>query len=670
MRARVTLAAVVLLAVLLAGSLHSADAQRTNKSPGPKTPVKKPGQKPSSKPSPKPSPAPSSDTPGSIANLNIIGRINGVALESLQANFRVPLSDMYNWLIIGNTQALARQQALQLKTDLASAVLVSKMFDQFATAYGKVYTPSQATLARQAFAANLKTIADINLNPASTFTASCNAYCDLDFASFQKQQLMDVSSLGDMPKGADDLPGADGVGPGDGGPAGGGGGRRALLQSWPPASVDWRAAGKLTPIRNQGGCGSCWAFAATAALEANYLIRFGSGPACDALDLSEQQIVSCANANEGYGGSKGCSGGWSTDALDYVYKRKQMTERRWPYTSSTGTCNRGMPGPGERIATGRTYYLSTAASEDRLKRWVAIGPTVIYFCVEDSFRWYTGGYYSSSTCGTCHNHAMVAVGYTATGANPHWIIRNSWGTGWGGWEFGYARVRMQGSTAGPCGLHQTAIAPTFQITETLASRCPPPPPSPPAPCKGFFCNIFDPNTEVKIDDSKITQFFRPSPPLPPPPCNTLLCKGLSDVVKTPISIGGGIGGLIGRHRRLGATDQATATATAAGAATAEQQQQDEEEMEVLELAEEQQEQEEMEQVEEEQEERGGDEARELIATGGLPEVDQQQQVAAAEEAAAATAATAAATAAAAAAAAATIVQQQQQQQQLSHHQAV
>ena len=89
---------------------------------------------------------------------------------------------------------------------------------------------------------------------------------------------------------------------------------------------------------------------------------------------------------------------------------------------------------------------------------VAVQPIAIYFMVDSSFTNYAGGVYTPTTCTTTTNHIMLAVGYDTTGPTPFWIIKNSWGGGWG--EGGYARVKMTGDYNGPCGMYGFAVYPS------------------------------------------------------------------------------------------------------------------------------------------------------------------------------------------------------------------
>lgn len=94
-------------------------------------------------------------------------------------------------------------------------------------------------------------------------------------------------------------------------------------------SIDWRSNNGVTPVRDQAACGSCWAFAAVAAIESSYLIKNKV-----ALDLSEQQLVSCSDIY----GNGGCNGGWPASALKYPLNYGMTTEAAYPYVARTGTC--------------------------------------------------------------------------------------------------------------------------------------------------------------------------------------------------------------------------------------------------------------------------------------------------------------------------------------------
>lgn len=100
------------------------------------------------------------------------------------------------------------------------------------------------------------------------------------------------------------------------------------LQSY-PSSLDWRQSGVLNPIRNQGGCGGCYAFSTVASLEALYKIKKGTLP-----QLSEQQLIDCSGSYGNYG----CSGGLMTNSFKYLQTYKSMNRASYPYTATKGTC--------------------------------------------------------------------------------------------------------------------------------------------------------------------------------------------------------------------------------------------------------------------------------------------------------------------------------------------
>jgi len=192
-------------------------------------------------------------------------------------------------------------------------------------------------------------------------------------------------------------------------------------------AIDWRAKGAVTGVKDQGQCGSCWAFSATEAIESTYFLATGQ-----LIELSPQQITSCDTTDGG------CNGGWPVRAYSYVAGAGGLErDGDYPYTSGgsgqTGSCmfNSG------RVVGGtapKTYYY-TDGSEGQLQSLLNIGPASVCLAA-DAFQTYQGGVLTS--CPGSIDHCVQAVGYDT--GNNFWIVRNSWGPNWG--EGGYIRIQM------------------------------------------------------------------------------------------------------------------------------------------------------------------------------------------------------------------------------------
>eukprot|EP01035_Chromulina_nebulosa_P018337 gene18337-24028_t len=206
-------------------------------------------------------------------------------------------------------------------------------------------------------------------------------------------------------------------------------GAEVVTITTPPTAtlVDWTSA-LTTPVKDQGYCGSCWAFSATAQIESDAIRTLGVQ-----YILSPEQITQCDST------SYGCSGGWTENAYNSVKKNGGITtEANYPYTSyygTTGTCQTGKT----NVVTVSSYY--TISGESQMASFVqSTGPLSV--CL-DANNWnsYTGGILSA--CGHSVDHCVQAVGVDAS-TGGYWKVRNSWGTSWG--ESGFIRLAYGANT--------------------------------------------------------------------------------------------------------------------------------------------------------------------------------------------------------------------------------
>jgi len=199
-----------------------------------------------------------------------------------------------------------------------------------------------------------------------------------------------------------------------------------LITDRQAASVDWRTHNCMQPVKNQASCGSCWAFAATNVIEFNTCVKTGKKVA-----LSEQQMVSCDKGNGA------CGGGWPPTAWSYIAKAGgQATQASYPYTSGSGSvaaCKFSTSMVGAKISTtAPTTYIKSGDTTTMMNVLSKKGIILVAMCVTNPFYSYKSGVFTDTTCGSQGaNHAVVAVGYGTLNGVPYWIIRNSWGTGWG-----------------------------------------------------------------------------------------------------------------------------------------------------------------------------------------------------------------------------------------------
>jgi len=194
-----------------------------------------------------------------------------------------------------------------------------------------------------------------------------------------------------------------------------------------PASMDWRSenGNYVTNVRHQQKCGSCWAFAMAGALE-SYVLRTRNMPGVD-LDLSEQVMLSCSGAGT-------CQGGQLN--ANFLQKTGLPAESAYPYTAADGTCSSAAAG-WQKTAYKIDGWGSVSQSLSSIKSALAsYGPLPIAMMVYEDFMHYKSGVYTYTTGKRLGGHAVILVGYNDQ--ERYFIVKNSWGTGWG--ENGFFRI--------------------------------------------------------------------------------------------------------------------------------------------------------------------------------------------------------------------------------------
>jgi len=225
-----------------------------------------------------------------------------------------------------------------------------------------------------------------------------------------------------------------------------------------PASIDWTTKGAVTPVKDQGQCGSCWSFSSTGAMESSYFNKHGS-----LQSMSEQNFVDCDNLKSG-GRDHGCSGGLMDNAFSWANKNGGIcSETAYPYKSGTtkteGTC---ADTSCKNAAFAPSSYTDVTPNSDSAMM-SALAQQTVAIAIDaesSSFQLYKSGVYNTA-CGTNLDHGVLAVGY-GTSTEDYYKVKNSWGTGWGDGGYIYlARGSSYNKGQGQCGMLMEPSYPNY-----------------------------------------------------------------------------------------------------------------------------------------------------------------------------------------------------------------
>jgi len=215
-----------------------------------------------------------------------------------------------------------------------------------------------------------------------------------------------------------------------------------------PTSVDWRDKGIVTPVKDQGQCGSCWTFGTTETIESYYAMKHG-----DIMELAEQQILDCTPNPNDCGGSGGCGGGTAQLAMDRIIAMGGITtEWQYPYTSYFGTAEACKFSSDNKTQNPMAQLLSwvrlpTNEQDPVVQALANIGPLIINVDAGSWANYETGIYDGCNQTNPDIDHVVQLVGY----GPDYWIVRNSWSSLWG--ESGY--IRLKKPSVVPCGTDLT-----------------------------------------------------------------------------------------------------------------------------------------------------------------------------------------------------------------------
>jgi len=285
---------------------------------------------------------------------------------------------------------------------VAAAAAADPSFQEWAKQYG--FNGDDSAL-EQNYAANLEELAKVReAHPEAKFAV--NQFSAMTWEEFEEQML----TLKEDPLAKSALPLLEG--PED--------------LSELVGDVDW----DVTPVKDQGACGSCWSFSAIGAIEHAHKLATGK-----TVNLAEQQLIDCDKS------SNGCSGGWPYGAMDYLSGRTIYTTQSYPYQARDGSCK-----TGSDSGVSLNGYKALAQTESALLSALNGQAVSVIVYADSAFQRYSSGVINAPT--TCNlNHAVLATGYTSN----YIKIKNSWGTSWG--ESGYIRVGRTTSGCGPFGLY-------------------------------------------------------------------------------------------------------------------------------------------------------------------------------------------------------------------------
>ena len=212
--------------------------------------------------------------------------------------------------------------------------------------------------------------------------------------------------------------------------------------------IDWRAKGGVTPVKNQGQCGSCWSFSTTGSMEGAHFVATG-----ELLSLSESNLVDCSWLNHG------CNGGMMDLAFRYAESNPLETEADYPYVAKTGlfACKYKK---AEGKVQVKSYNDVTPRNPDQLKAALQHGPVSVAIEADKPvFQQYKSGVITSAECGTSLDHGVLAVGWgTDATAGDYFIVKNSWSAAWG--DEGFVKIGVAPG-AGICGINSQ---PSWPVT--------------------------------------------------------------------------------------------------------------------------------------------------------------------------------------------------------------
>ena len=305
-------------------------------------------------------------------------------------------------------------------------------FLDFQEKYNKTYAVDEYIFKFHIFMNNVNTIKKHNLNTDNKFWMDVNSFTDLTSAEFKEMYVgktyyntasYDCVSVNYTVSDTD----------------------------YSLDTFDWREMNVVGPVRNQGQCGSCWAFATTANAESVWAIYSG-----ELFDLSEQYLVDCATGKEYL--NMGCQGGNMDSAFKFMIQNRQCDELEYPYTSGV-TEHKGPCHMCDTMTKFSSCYDVQSRNQLAIKSAVITNPVVIGIEADTYyFQSYSGGIIDSVKCGDNIDHAVEIVGFGVDNGTKYWTVRNSWGKDWG--ENGYFRILRTDSEDDPgiCGL---ALEPSF-----------------------------------------------------------------------------------------------------------------------------------------------------------------------------------------------------------------